>query len=164
MTDWIYQKKAITCLEDLPDCYNLFGFIYKITSIHTGKFYIGKKVLKFTRKKKITKTEKKQTKTRKRFQYVSKESDWLDYYGSCKELQDDIKLYGKTCFKREIIELCYHKKYLNYSELKWQINLDVLTSYTYNGNILGRYYPKDLINKKNDRTTQHNNGKKANRA
>lgn len=143
-TSWIYKLREVTCKEDLPDYDKLYGFVYVITNIHTGKFYIGKKALKFSRKKKISKTVKKQTRTRKIYERVVKESDWLDYYGSSKELSDDIKFFGKNIFKREIIELCYSKKYLSYSELKWQILKDVLNNYSYNGNILGRFYPKDL--------------------
>jgi len=143
-TNWTYISREVTCIEDFPDNDKLYGFVYCIRNIHTGKFYIGKKALKFSRKKKISKAAKKQTKTRKIYERVVKESDWLNYYGSCKELNDDIKFFGKEIFKREIIELCYSKKYLSYAELKWQIIKDVLQNHSYNGNILGRYYAKDL--------------------
>jgi hypothetical protein len=153
MNNWIYKTKQISHLEDLPNYNELYGFVYRITCIFNGKFYIGKKVFKFSRKKKIPKYIKKSTKTRKIYERVVKDSDWLDYYGSSKELADDIKAFGQGNFKREIIELCCSKKQLSYAELKWQIKEDVLTNYTYNGNILGRFYPKDLIN--NEKATQY---------
>jgi hypothetical protein len=145
MNYWIYKSKEITKLESLPNADELYGFVYLITNQANGKFYIGKKVFKFSRKKKISKSVKKVTKTRKIYERVVKDSDWLDYYGSSKELTEDIKIFGKHSFKREIIELCHTKKQLSYAELKWQIKEDVLTRYTYNGNILGRFYPKDLM-------------------
>jgi len=152
MNYWIYKSKQITNLEDFPNSDELYGFIYRITCIFNGKFYIGKKVFKFSRKKKIAKSVKKATKTRKIYERVVKDSDWLDYYGSSKELADDIKSFGQGNFKREIIELCITKKQLSYAELKWQIKEDVLTRYTYNGNILGRFYPKDLLTHDKKRT------------
>lgn len=144
MSNWIYENKEIFCIEDLPNHDKLYGFVYLIRNLRTHKFYIGKKALKFSRKKKISKTVKKQTRTRKIYERVIKESDWLDYYGSCKELSNDINKLGKSIFRREIIELCYSKKYLGYAELKWQITRNVLQTNSYNGNILGRFYPKDL--------------------
>lgn len=144
MSNWIYQNREVTCIEDLPSYDKLYGFVYRIRNIHTGRFYIGKKAFKFSRRKKISKSVKKQTRTRKIYERVIKDSDWMNYYGSCKELQEDLKFFGKQIFKREIIELCHSKKYLSYAELKWQIQEDVLSVYSYNGNILGRFYPKDL--------------------
>ena len=32
---------------------------------------------------------------------VKQESDWKKYYGSCPELKEDLKLYGKEIFSRE---------------------------------------------------------------
>ncbi len=149
MSNWILpscKNKVITQIEDLPDYQNLIGFVYKITHIKTGKFYIGKKSLQFTRKTAITKKEKLETGTRRKTKRVSKSSDWLTYWGSCKELSAEIKIEGKSMYKREIIELCCTKKYLNYCEFSLQIKNDVLTSNSYNGNILGKYFAKDLLN------------------
>lgn len=147
MTNWFLtsERKVVTSIEDIPDYEEVVGFIYKITNIHTGKFYIGKKNLQHTRKTRITKKEKSETKTRKTFKKVIKESDWLTYYGSSKELSADVAKYGEAHFRREIIQLCKGKKYLSYCEIEWQIKLDVLRADSYNGNILGRYYKKDMI-------------------
>jgi hypothetical protein len=149
MSNWILpscKNKVITQLEDLPDYQNIIGFVYKITHLKTNKFYIGKKSLQFSRKTAITKKEKLETGTRKKTKTVSKPSDWLSYYGSSKDLTAEIKIEGKLMYKREILELCYTKKYLNYCELAHQIKQDVLTSNSYNGNILGRYFLRDMQN------------------
>lgn len=155
MNNWIYSPtgRPILSVEDLPNHENVVGFIYKITNVKTGKFYIGKKSLFHSRKTKITKKEKAITKSRKVFKRVVKESDWATYYGSCAELSLEIQDNGPQHFKREILELCCNKKYLNYCELSYQIKLDVLTANSYNGNILGRYYKKDMSNCKPTKNT-----------
>lgn len=147
MEHWILPHGGrVNCLEDIPDYQNYEGFVYKITNLLTGKFYIGKKVFHTSRKTKIGKREKAETKTRKIFKQVTKESDWMKYYGSSEELKKDVKTFGAENFKREILELCCTKKFLNYSELVHQIKHDVLRSNSYNGNILGRYYGRDMQN------------------
>ena len=45
----------MTSIEDFPP--STFGFTYRVTHIPSGKMYIGKKVLKFTRKAKLTKKD-----------------------------------------------------------------------------------------------------------
>lgn len=148
MNDWKLHQTGqyITRIDQLPNHETLVGFVYKITNLKTGKFYIGKKNLYHSRKKKISATEKRLTGTRKTFRTEVKESDWLLYHGSCKELTNDISKLGNKHFKREILELCCSKKYLTFCELSWQIKLDVLKKDSYNGNILGRYYNRDMEN------------------
>ena len=146
LNPWKYKSQYINSIEDLPDHENIYGFVYIIQDTVTFKPYIGKKVLRNTRKKKISQKVKKATKTRKTYERTVKESDWLDYYGSSKELQADVQKYGKQRFERIILELCCTKKYLSYAEVAWQMKLDVLRQDTYNGNILGRYYPRDMKN------------------
>lgn len=144
-TNWYYKStKAITDVTQLPNSEELEGFVYKITNIITGKFYIGKKSLWSVRKKKISARAKKSTGTRKTFEKITKESDWKTYYGSSKDLKDDVNRLGQTAFKREILELCKSKKYLSYAEFAWQVKLDVLRVNSYNGNILGRWFNKDM--------------------
>jgi len=146
MNLWSYAKRTISGIQDLPDHENIYGFVYLIQDTETLRSYVGKKVLRNTRKKKISQKVKKATGTRKTFEYQVKESDWQEYYGSSKELLADIQKFGKNRFKRTILELCCTKKYLSYAELAWQIKLDVLRSDSYNGNILGRYYTRDMQN------------------
>jgi hypothetical protein len=143
---WKYKGQDILDIKQLPGHENVIGFVYLIQDRVTLKTYIGKKVLYNTRKKKISKRAKKETGTRKIFEYVITESDWKTYYGSSKELQADIKKYGEQRFERTIMELSCTKKYLSYCEFSWQVKLDVLRSDNYNGNILGRYYARDMEN------------------
>ena len=139
---WKFENIEITDIEQFPKL--TVGFVYKITDKETNKFYVGKKILMFTKTKKISKREKKETKTRKKTTKVSSESDWKTYYGSCKALLEDVKKYGEQRFEREILELCISKKHLSYCEIKWQILLNVLESNSYNENILGKFFKEDL--------------------
>ena len=142
---WTYHEKPIHDLGSMPK--DVIGFIYVIINNKTGKFYIGKKSVASRRKTRISKREKAKTKTRKTFKVVVKESNWKGYTGSSKELNEDIKKLGEKAFSKYIIEYCYNKKYLNFAELSHQIKADVLTVDSYNGNILGKFYRKDMINK-----------------
>ncbi len=146
METWIYKNKPITCLEDIDKYETIVGFIYMITNLKDNRIYIGKKVLHNSRKTRITKKEKLETPTRKVFKRVIKESDWKDYFGSCIELKQDIKKLGTKYFKREILEFSCTKKYLTFCELEYQIKYDVLKNDSYNGNILSRYFTKDMEN------------------
>ena len=143
---WLYKGEQITQIEDLPNYNYLEGFVYMITCKIDGKIYIGKKTLFFSKKTKISAREKKETKTRKKSKIVIKESDWLSYWGSSVELHEDIKKYGEQNFEREILELCCSKKYLTYCEVKYQIQFDVLNRNTYNSNIFGKFFIRDMQN------------------
>ena len=144
---WLYENKVIEKIEDFPE--NTFGFIYKITNKETGKFYIGKKQLISQTNVKLGKKElaalpvqrgKKPTK-----KLVTKESNWVDYWGSNKFLLDDIKKLGEDKFQREIIIICPSKKLLTYWELAIQCKYDVLQVDCYNDNLLGKFYRKDFV-------------------
>jgi hypothetical protein len=141
---WHFNGNPISYLENLPNHESAAGFVYMITNKVTGKIYIGKKSLFSVRKKRIGKREKAETKTRKTFKQEIKESDWKTYYGSSEELLKDIETHGQENFHREILEVCYSKKYLGYCELAHQIKYDVLRKDSYNGNILGRFWRKDM--------------------
>ena len=73
----------------------------------------------------------------------------MNYWGSCAELKTDLTKYGKENFTREILEVCYNKKYLTYREMEFQVLRNVLRTNSYNANILARYFRKDMINKPN---------------
>ena len=84
---------------------------------------------------------------------VKQESDWKRYYGSCPELKEDIKKYGKEFFSREIISLHETKGNCNFEETKQLFLNNVLSEALddgspayYNSNILGRYMRKDYGN------------------
>ena len=118
MSDWLNIK------ENYKDYY---GFIYMITNLKTGQYYIGKK---FFWKQVIRKPLK--GKIRRRRCLI--ESDWRNYYGSSKELLTDIENQGNQNFKREIIKYCKDKWECAYYELVNQINADVLRDVnSYNG-------------------------------
>lgn len=125
------------------------GFVYKITNIKTGKFYIGKKSLYSTTRKKLTKKEiaehtgpgKKPSK-----KTVVKESNWESYWGSNEILLQEIKENGTKDFRREILKFCYNKKQLTYYEVHFQcINEVLLTDKSYNNNINSKFFRKDLV-------------------
>lgn len=125
-----------------------FGFVYVIKNKVTGRIYVGKKVFWNNTKKKLTKTElAEQTgpgrkPTHKR---VTKESNWLTYWGSNKELLADVKELGMSSFERRILKLCKSKKELTYYELHYQCKEEVLLTNAYNDNILGKFYRRDLL-------------------
>src|SRR3972149_1030675 len=84
---WIYNNKEVI---DTPEEYE--GFIYIITNLTNGKFYIGRKSFYSYSKRKLTIAEKKLPENkRKTFTITKKETPWRGYTGSCKELNEDIK-------------------------------------------------------------------------
>ncbi len=105
------------------------GFVYIITNLTNNKKYIGKK--HFWTRQKDRKTGRRKT----------QESDWKNYFGSCDELKEDVKLLGKDNFLREILYLCPHKKSMSYYETYEQFHRNVLFSNDYyNTNIGGTFY------------------------
>ena len=108
---WLYQKKEFNTVPE-----KAIGFVYKITRVEDGKFYVGKKL--FRSPKYITKNKKRKK--------IIVESDWRDYWGSSKELQEDHVSLGGQAFKREILEICYSKGTMSYIEAKFQLEFDVL--------------------------------------
>jgi|TARA_B100001093_G_scaffold20871_2_gene18665 hypothetical protein len=127
-----------------------YGFVYKITCSTTNRSYIGRKYFWQKRKPRAV----GQTTKRRR---VTSESDWRKYYGSCPELKEDVKQYGRESFAREILSLHRTPGRVNYEETRQLFLCDVLTKALtdgtpayYNSNILGRYYRKDYFDFGND--------------
>ena len=134
---WIYMERAF----DTDDVGDYFGFVYKITNLSNTRQYIGRKYFWSFR----TPPGKKRK--------VKQESDWKKYYGSCPELKDDVKKYGKEIFSREILSLHKTKGTCNFEETKQLFLNNVLSEALddgapayYNSNILGRYMRKDYGN------------------
>ena len=134
---WRYNGE----LFDTDDIGEYFGFVYRITNKYNGRSYIGRKYFWSFR----TPPGKKRK--------VKQESDWKKYYGSCPELKEDVKLYNKENFNREILSLHEAKGDCNYEETKQLFlnnvlkeSLDDGTPAYYNSNILGRYMRKDYGN------------------
>ena len=148
---WTYKGKYITELSDMPE--NVFGFIYKITNGKTGQFYIGKKQVVSIRKRKFGKKETAslQDKRMKKYEMVTKESDWSSYRSSNKEVTNWFITEGipnediNDQLKLEILRFCTNKKSLTYYELQEQFAHDVLgDELSLNDNLLGKFFRKDL--------------------
>ena len=133
---WLYKGSTFTS-DDIND---FFGFVYCITNTNNGRKYIGRKYFYAYRTPKGKKRKVKQ------------ESDWKKYYGSCPELKEDIKRYGKEQFQREIMSIHKAKGLVNFEETRQLFHHNVLTEALndgtplyYNSNILGRYMRKDYF-------------------
>lgn len=101
---WYFHNTPIEFTED--DIKDHFGFVYLITHNQSGRKYIGKKF--------FTKSKTKQVKGKKKKTRVK--SDWEDYYGSNKELLDEIKINGKDNYTREVLHLCRSRSTCSYYE------------------------------------------------
>ena len=135
---WIFEGRSFLS-KDIND---LYGFVYLITNIQSGRKYIGRKYFWQFR----TPRGKKRK--------VKSESDWKKYYGSCPELKEDIERIGKLNFSRTILSLHKTKGKTNYEETRQLFTNNVLTESLdtgvpryYNSNILSRYYRKDYYGK-----------------
>tara|TARA_B100000927_G_C16470506_1_gene471365 strand:+ start:1996 stop:2433 length:438 start_codon:yes stop_codon:yes gene_type:complete len=137
--DWIY--KGVTFKP--PDNFSsddYYGFVYCITNRASNRKYIGKKF--FWSKKTLP-----ITKTRKRRKRLLVESDWRDYFGSNKYLQEEITTAGQDFYYREILHLCKSKGECAYLEAKEQFDRGVLLSDDYyNGIIQVRIGAKSVKN------------------
>ena len=135
--EWRYNERVF----DSDDIGEYFGFVYLITNKSNQRQYIGRKYFWSFRKPPGKKRKVKQ------------ESDWKKYYGSCPELKEDLKKYGKETFSRVILSLHTSKGLCNYEETKQLFLNNVLSESLdngvpayYNSNILGRYMRKDYGN------------------
>jgi len=137
---WDYQGK---CFETVTD--TTYGFVYLIKSIEDGRIYVGKKAFTHRCKKKISKRVIKSTKTRKRIEVTAKDSGWLNYWGSSKELLQEINLKGKNNFTRCILSFAKNKSDLSLKELEEQIKHNVLRVPSFNNWIGAKVY-KRFIN------------------
>ena len=134
---WKYNERPF----DSDNVHDYFGFVYLITNKSNQRQYIGRKYFWSFR----TPPGKKRK--------VKQESDWKKYYGSCPELKEDVKKYGKEIFSREILSLHVTKGTCNFEETKQLFLNNVLSEALddgspayYNSNILGRYMRKDYGN------------------
>jgi len=139
---WLYQGSIVTELPD--DC---VGFVYLITNNTTGRKYIGKKLAKFS--KTSYKTVKLKNGTKKKKKIRSKiNSDWLTYYGSNDQLNEDVTNLGSENFTREILYFCKSKAECSYIEAREQFTHRVLESADYyNGHIQVRVHGSHILGK-----------------
>lgn len=136
--NWFYKGKEVESIEDMPE--GVFGFVYQITHLISGKIYIGKKQLMTNRTLPPLKGERKKRK-------VTKEGNWINYFGSQAEMKQLVKESDNLEeFDRRILRYCFTKKELTYRELEYQVKNDVLEDDRYiNSNLLGKFFRKDLI-------------------
>ncbi|MBQ7738859.1 MAG: hypothetical protein IJT59_04335 [Desulfovibrionaceae bacterium] len=155
MVNWVYRGDVVNSLDDIArltgrPAQSVFGFVYELY-FKGDLAYIGKKNL-WTAKEleplksgavrqghiKFVKHIKDGHKVS--YEITRKESDWLNYVGSSKEVE------GLIPVSRTILELCFSKRQLTYKEVWWQFKLDVLVNTQYlNGNILNKFFRNNLI-------------------
>jgi len=130
--NWIYSKKEIKELSDIPE--GCIGFVYIITR-PDGSYYVGKKSIYSTVKLKPLKGERKK-------RIVTKESNWKVYMSSNKDVQKWVDV------EKEILHWCYSKIELTYYENKALYCLGVLEDEnSMNGNISGKIYKESILKK-----------------
>jgi hypothetical protein len=81
---WYFHNTTEEFTEDKIG--NNFGFVYLITHMSTGRKYVGKKFFSKAGYKQVKGKRKK----------IRKTSDWEKYWGSNKELQEEVKKNGKN--------------------------------------------------------------------
>lgn len=151
---WTYEGRLVTEILDMPK--GTYGFIYETKHKPSGKKYLGKKVLYFERNKRLGKRALEQLRLERKAkgiggrtpqkQKIITESDWMDYYGSHKDILKYVKEGSPKDFERRI--LCYvpNKKLLTYFECKYLFINEVLENRDnyINDNVLGKFYRKDF--------------------
>lgn len=131
MSTWIYQGSEITDHQ----LKGIYGFIYVITHLPSGKRYLGRKYL--------TAAATRQVKLKK-IKY-RKENDWRDYFSSSPVLLEWVERDGPEQFHREIVLLCATRAQCNYYETMLQHLLGVLHDETWiNSNISSKYFKKNV--------------------
>jgi len=126
---WYYKN------EPYDEIGEYVGFVYQITNTLNNKKYIGKKNFYFSKTKQVKGKKKK----------IKVESDWKSYYGSNKELQEDVEKNGEEIFRRDILMLCKSKGEFGYYEAKFQFDNNVLERDDfYNTWIMCRVHKKHL--------------------
>ena len=108
----------------------IFGIVYMIKNNHPDspkKFYIGQK-----QAKKLIKRPPLKGKKNKRHVYVDNKLE--EYWGSSKELLEDMVKYGEEHFTKEVLHCCCCKWELTYMETMEQFKYNVLLDEScYNG-------------------------------
>ena len=124
MSHWLYKNKT---LEEAPKGY--FGFVYLITNLKSGRKYIGRKYFGTTRRVKVA--------GKKRRKVIRKDSNWKEYTGSSKELNNDIKTLGMLQFRFEILILGRTKGQVKYLEENIHHRFHVASSYEFYNDCIG---------------------------
>ena len=121
--EWLYKGKIFERPND-----NDVGFVYEIEELSTGKKYIGKKLFWKTVRRKVKRGGKA-------IRRVQIESDWRKYYGSNKQLNENLE--DPSNYKRTILHICSSKGWMSYYETKEQFDRGVLFSDDYYNEFIG---------------------------
>lgn len=114
---WFFNGNEFT--EDMIG--DNYGFVYLITNLQDGRKYVGKKFFYSSKSKQVNGKKKR----------IKVQSNWKTYYGSNKELNEDVSKIGKDQFKREILHLCKTKGECGYLEAQEQFDRRVLLDDNY---------------------------------
>lgn len=132
------------------------GFVYSIVDKEDRRLlYIGKKNILKTVKTLIGKRETAKNyaeatdkRTVKKVKRVIKQTDWLYYNSSNKELAALIQA-NPDRYEKKILEFSYSSLHLTYLEMYYMMVLKVLEDdLSYNDNILGKIFKDKLKNNK----------------
>jgi len=137
--NWKYKNIEF---NEAPNGY--VGFIYMI-KFEDGKRYIGKKNFFSLRKRNFGKKELKliTDKRLKKYEMVSKESNWKDYCSSNTEVASKIKNGDR--YVKDILSFGTCSKHLTFLEEQYLYFHRVLYNENYlNDNISGRFFTKDI--------------------
>jgi hypothetical protein len=127
---WRYNNRTDF---DIPE--GAVGFVYEIRrnnlidNIKKPYLYIGKKQL-FGKGKNNKGTE----------------SNWREYWGSSAYLEEDLQGMGHENFERHILQFCYSYSELNWEELRYQMELGVLSANEFSP-MVKKYYNYNVVNK-----------------
>ena len=125
---WEYKNTDVSD-EIIPE--GSIGFVSKITNLSNDKIYYGRKMLSMSSRKVVKGKSKK----------IRKTSNWQSYFGSCKELLDDVKTLGEDNFKREILMFVKTKACLTLAEeYILHITGALFNQNCYNNNIRAKIY------------------------
>lgn len=122
---WVFNGEPV---EEIDAKY--IAFVYLITNLVDGRYYIGYKQTTFAKTKQVKGKKKR----------IQVESDWRSYWSSSEELKADVAKLGEDKFKREIIYFCTSKSMGSYLELREQMDRRVMENpeATYNGIVNAR--------------------------
>jgi len=136
---WLYKNQIVNSIP-----IDMKFFVYKITETTSNKIYIGYKGFYTNRKKKLLKSEISTDKRKKLFKIETKESNWQSYNSSSK-LLSELVLKNPGNYNKEILVFCKSEKSVKYHEQKMQYILEVLEKDSFNENIAGKFFRRDLI-------------------
>ena len=129
LTTASYENPWIHLLEgwalESEHVQNYYGMVYLLINKETKRKYIGKKFFW----SKVTRSVKGKKKK------VLVESDWKKYYGSNKELKEE--LANGAEFERYLVQLCESKTECAYWEMDYQIRCEALLTEEYYNQFIG---------------------------